>query len=67
MTLVCFVFVQRLPEGASDVNGRLVIAQATPAMSGEYTCQVIGVDGDFRAVARLEVIECKLLCIGGPI
>lgn len=39
--------------------GKLMIPVAKPMDSGIYTCRVVGVPGEYRESARLEVVASK--------
>ena len=55
------VFLQGLPFGASDVNGRLTIRSVSPSDAGEYVCSAIGVPGNYRASAQL-IVDPRSTC-----
>ena len=40
--------------------GKLMIPVAKVEDSGDYTCSVVGVAGNYQDVARLEVVASKL-------
>jgi hypothetical protein len=40
-------------------QGKLMIPVAKVMDSGDYTCRVVGVSGNYQATARLEVVASK--------
>ena len=41
-------------------QGKLMIPVAKVMDSGDYTCRVVGISGNFQATARLEVVASKI-------
>ena len=41
------------------MNGQLTIELARVHMSGTYVCQTVGIPGEYKAYATLEVDPCE--------
>jgi len=62
-----FTFYRGLPQHAVERDGRLIISNAVPSDSGEYTCTAVDLPDVRPASARLTVehtCESRLFVLG---